>query len=201
MPTNQVRRINLDRIYPPFLERYLAVLAACRSRGAVYFATRGFATYEEQDAIHAQGRTAPGKIVTNAKGGQSNHNFTVGIDSTHDSDSNPDDGLQPDWDPAHYQILGKELKAAGLDWGASYRDLPHAGWPGYVTAAAMEPLRVVFENAPGDLDTRIRAVWAYLDAHSPTLPAYPALPAAPAIAVASDGTPTDGPANFTPGTA
>lgn len=32
-------------------------------------------TFEEQEAIYAQGRTKPGKIVTNARGGQSYHNF------------------------------------------------------------------------------------------------------------------------------
>ncbi|HEU4888864.1 MAG TPA: M15 family metallopeptidase [Thermoanaerobaculia bacterium] len=40
----------------------------------------GNRTYAEQDAIYAQGRTTPGKIVTNAKGGQSNHNFAIAWD-------------------------------------------------------------------------------------------------------------------------
>ncbi len=34
----------------------------------------GHRSHEEQDALYAQGRTAPGKIVTNAKAGQSKHN-------------------------------------------------------------------------------------------------------------------------------
>ena len=37
-------------------------------------------TFAEQDELYAQGRTKPGKRVTNAKGGQSLHNYGVAID-------------------------------------------------------------------------------------------------------------------------
>ena len=40
----------------------------------------GNRTYKEQDYIYAQGRTRPGKIVTNARGGYSNHNFGIAYD-------------------------------------------------------------------------------------------------------------------------
>jgi len=40
----------------------------------------GLRTYEEQDALYAQGRTAPGPKVTNAPGGHSNHNFGLAFD-------------------------------------------------------------------------------------------------------------------------
>ena len=40
----------------------------------------GFRTYAEQDALYAQGRTQLGSIVTNAKGGYSNHNFGIAFD-------------------------------------------------------------------------------------------------------------------------
>ena len=41
MPTAQVTRINLDLIYPPFLEKVLALVAACNARGARYTLTYG----------------------------------------------------------------------------------------------------------------------------------------------------------------
>jgi hypothetical protein len=37
-------------------------------------------SFAEQDALYAQGRTKPGKIVTKARGGFSNHNFGVAFD-------------------------------------------------------------------------------------------------------------------------
>src|ERR1019366_5531638 len=42
--------------------------------------TQGLRTYAEQDALYAQGRTTPGRIVTNAKGGYSYHCFGLAID-------------------------------------------------------------------------------------------------------------------------
>src|SRR5574343_1544593 len=39
------------------------------------FLTCVYRSNEEQDALYAQGRTTKGKIVTNAKAGQSKHNF------------------------------------------------------------------------------------------------------------------------------
>ena len=37
-------------------------------------------TFAEQDELYAQGRTKPGKRITNAKGWQSLHNYGVAID-------------------------------------------------------------------------------------------------------------------------
>ena len=40
----------------------------------------GLRTYDEQNDLYAQGRTKPGRIVTNARGGFSNHNFGIAFD-------------------------------------------------------------------------------------------------------------------------
>lgn len=42
--------------------------------------TQGLRTFEEQNALYAQGRTKPGSKVTNAKAGQSFHNYGQAID-------------------------------------------------------------------------------------------------------------------------
>ena len=36
-------------------------------------------TCEEQDALYEQGRTKLGRVVTNARGGYSNHHFDIGV--------------------------------------------------------------------------------------------------------------------------
>lgn len=41
---------------------------------------QGLRTIREQDGLYAQGRTKPGKIVTNARGGKSYHNYGLAID-------------------------------------------------------------------------------------------------------------------------
>ncbi|MFC6095818.1 M15 family metallopeptidase [Flavobacterium qiangtangense] len=42
--------------------------------------TQGFRTFKEQDELFAQGRTKPGPKVSNAKGGQSLHNYGLAFD-------------------------------------------------------------------------------------------------------------------------
>jgi peptidoglycan L-alanyl-D-glutamate endopeptidase CwlK len=53
---------------------------------------QGLRSWTEQDALYAMGRTAPGKIVTNVKGGYSYHNYGMAVDcvpSIHGSTSWP----------------------------------------------------------------------------------------------------------------
>jgi peptidoglycan LD-endopeptidase CwlK len=51
---------------------------------------QGLRTFAEQDALYAQGRTKPGPRVTNAKAGQSYHNYGLAIDFAllYDKDGN-----------------------------------------------------------------------------------------------------------------
>lgn len=166
MTNSLARRIKPDLIYPPFLTLYLDTLAACEARGVVYFATFGTRTYEEQNALYAQGRTTPGKIVTNARGGQGAHNFGLATDSTHDSDSDEANGLQPDWQAENYAVLREEGERRGLVSGASFKsaDWPHLQLAGYVTGADLAPLAAIYEATPGDVLAKLAAVWAHLDA-------------------------------------
>jgi peptidoglycan hydrolase-like protein with peptidoglycan-binding domain len=65
----------------PELRRRLGMLAeALAGRGMQAMITDGLRTFAEQDAIFAQGRTKPGDIVTNARGGESNHNYGLAVD-------------------------------------------------------------------------------------------------------------------------
>ncbi|HEY8916285.1 MAG TPA: RHS repeat-associated core domain-containing protein [Chitinophaga sp.] len=56
------------------------ILAFNKETGLSWAVTQGYRTIEYQDALYAQGRTAPGNIVTQARGGQSAHNFGMGVD-------------------------------------------------------------------------------------------------------------------------
>lgn len=55
---------------------------ACQAQGINVIITETYRSSAEQDADYAQGRTVPGHIITNARGGQSPHNCT-------DADGNP----------------------------------------------------------------------------------------------------------------
>jgi peptidoglycan LD-endopeptidase CwlK len=67
-------------LYPPFadkLQYFESRLAAAKLPFFLFMALR---TFECQDELYAQGRTLPGKIVTNARGGDSFHNYGLAAD-------------------------------------------------------------------------------------------------------------------------
>jgi len=85
----------------------------------------GFRSYADQDRLYARGRTAPGPKVTNARGGQSNHNFTLAYDASQFDGHGHYIGSGSD--PA-YARAGKLGEAAGLEWGGDwqrFKDRPH----------------------------------------------------------------------------
>lgn len=93
---------------------------------------QGLRTFAEQDAIYAQGRTAPGKIVSNAKGGYSNHNYGLAFDfCLLHKDKSISWSLHEDLDAdgiADWMEVVSAFKAAGFAWGGdwkSIKDYPH----------------------------------------------------------------------------
>lgn len=87
----------------------------------------------EQNALYAQGRTKPGKKVTNARGGQSRHN---NVDSSNNPASHAFDIVimlngKPDYDAKHetWATAGRVGVDVGLEWGGNWKgklvDRPH----------------------------------------------------------------------------
>jgi peptidoglycan L-alanyl-D-glutamate endopeptidase CwlK len=93
----------------------------------------------EQETLYAIGRTKPGKIVTNARFGESAHNFGLAVDVfVRVKDARG--GYKADWSPSLYEKLWAAAQAAGLDaaglawagnWKGKFKELVHfelAGW-------------------------------------------------------------------------
>lgn len=82
----------------------------------------GHRTDAEQNALYAQGRTAPGPRVTNARAGYSNHNFGIAFDIGifRGTAYLPESPLYLQAVPIA-KALGFE---AGADW-TSFKDIPH----------------------------------------------------------------------------
>lgn len=82
----------------------------------------GLRTYEEQNELFAQGRTKPGRIVTNARGGFSNHNFGIAFDV------GVFEGANYLGESPKYKALGALGMDLGLEWGGNWKtflDEPH----------------------------------------------------------------------------
>jgi len=98
--------------------------------------TQGLRTMAEQDALYSRGRTAPGAIVTYARGGSSWHNFGLAFDVMFRGVSWAEmNGRQ--WLPKWMRI-GEIGEAVGLEWGGRWTkpvDLPHFQWRGGLNLA------------------------------------------------------------------
>jgi peptidoglycan L-alanyl-D-glutamate endopeptidase CwlK len=92
---------------------------------------QGLRTFAEQDALYAQGRTKPGKKVTQAKAGQSFHNYGISIDFClliDDKEISWD--MKRDWDGdkvADWMEVVSIFRKAGWEWGGTWKfiDNPH----------------------------------------------------------------------------
>jgi len=76
----KISREKLMTIKPEFAARVRAWVEHCASEGIRVYIYCGYRSHAEQTALYARGRTAPGRKVTNAKAGQSYHNYGRAID-------------------------------------------------------------------------------------------------------------------------
>lgn len=119
----------LQGLDPNFRPLALAFLQAAAEAGLDPRVTEGFRSPERQNELYAQGRTAPGPIVTNAKAGQSRHNSGTAIDVVPGALIDT-----PNWSPDSplWSQLAEIGKEAGLEWGGDWKsitDRPHFQMP------------------------------------------------------------------------
>lgn len=158
-----VPRVN--NLHPKLRSEAMQIITAAETKFPKNIAIRavqGFRTWEEQNALYAQGRTTPGQIVTNARAGSSYHNFGLAIDFAilYDKDGNgayeelswntlkdmDKDGL-PDWS----EVVAS-FEAAGWEWGGRWRtfkDLPHVQKTFGYSVAQLRELYVLNKFIPG----------------------------------------------------
>ena len=127
----------LEDLLPQVRTRVEAFLKAADEAGIDLLVTSTYRDNASQDALYAQGRTAPGRIVTNAKAGQSYHNFRCAVDVV------PLRNGKPVWDTKDpvWQTVGRLGKAAGLEWAGDwkrFKEFPHFQYTGGLTLAQLQ---------------------------------------------------------------
>ncbi len=127
-------KITLDRIekmHPAVRQEvramYAEICAALTGKAICRFSYT-LRTFDEQAALYSQGRTTPGKIVTNAKAGQSYHNYGLAFDICLIVD-----GKEASWDTlkdfdgdkvADWMEVVKICKSHGWSWGGDWKRFP-----------------------------------------------------------------------------
>lgn len=157
----------LDWVYPRFLELELELLSRCEDMGQPYLWYLGTRTPAEQDALYAQGRTAPGPKVTGAKGGWSMHNYGMAAD--HGALLNG----QIDWDEEKYTRLLLEASPLGLQAGLTnakgrrydfgHVQPPVRDWFGVSEQALLMRLRGAYVGTSGTDVDKLKKCWYIAD--------------------------------------
>lgn len=130
---------DMTSLHPKLQTKAALLKEECKKQGISILFSECLRTKEEQDALYAQGRTAPGSIVTNAKGStySSQHQWGIAIDFYLDMDVDEDgDGYKKDDafnnSTGLFDRVGSIAKSVGLGWGgdwANFKDRPHLYLP------------------------------------------------------------------------
>lgn len=122
---------DLNLLHSLFRPKALDFIEKVKAAGIDMIVTSAWRSSIEQAALYAQGRSAPGPIVTNAKAGQSAHNFGFAIDVV------PLINGKCDWQ-CHdlvWQEIGKIGRSCGLEWygapEAKFPEYPHFQLPNW----------------------------------------------------------------------
>jgi peptidoglycan L-alanyl-D-glutamate endopeptidase CwlK len=128
---------SLDDLLPPVKERVEKFLSSAKAAGIDLLITSTYRDNASQNVLYEQGRTTPGKKVTNAKAGQSWHNYRCAVDVV------PVVAGKPRWDVKDevWQQVGALGKAAGLEWAGDwkkFKEYPHFQYTGGLTLAQLQ---------------------------------------------------------------
>ena len=132
---DKVTQERIAKLHPSVVAEVTKIVNECNSNltgRAQVRISQGLRTFSEQNELYAQGRTKAGKKVTNAKGGQSIHNYGLAVDivliidgktASWDTVKDWDNDKVADW----YECV-KIFAKHGWDWGGNwktFKDLPH----------------------------------------------------------------------------
>ncbi len=127
---------DLADLHPVVQDKARAFLAACAAEGIDVLITSTFRDAESQDALYAQGRTKPGQRVTNAKAGQSWHNWRCAFDFV------PIVAGKAQWnDTKTFERCGELAESVGLEWAGRwtrFKELAHCQYTGGLTLADLQ---------------------------------------------------------------
>jgi peptidoglycan L-alanyl-D-glutamate endopeptidase CwlK len=118
----------IDDLHPIVQKKCLDFIHECKGQGIDVIITSTYRDAESQNALYAQGRTSPGKKVTNAKAGQSYHNWKVAFDFC------PIVNGKAQWDDLDtFTKCGEIAESLGMEWAGrwkSFKELAHCQFTG-----------------------------------------------------------------------
>lgn len=122
---------NINDLQPKVAAMCSEFVNRCKAKGIDVIITSTYRDAASQDALYAQGRTKPGKKVTNARAGQSYHNWGVAFDFA------PIVNGKAMWnDVALFTKCGEIAEGVGLEWAGrwvKFKELAHCQYTNGLT--------------------------------------------------------------------
>jgi len=109
---------DLASLHPTVQKMARQFIIDCGHAGIDVLVTSTYRDAESQDALYAQGRTTPGRKVTNARAGQSYHNYKIALDFV------PIVNGKPNWnDLSLFTKCGEIAESCGFEWAGRWRKM------------------------------------------------------------------------------
>ncbi|MFC2947847.1 M15 family metallopeptidase [Virgibacillus sediminis] len=117
-----------DNLHPVVEEKTNILIDQAKEKGIHVVITDTVRSKEKQDQLYAQGRTSDGNIVTNARGGESYHNYGLAVDY-----ALSDDNGNLIWDiyydgngngKSDWLEVAEIAKDLGFTWGGDWDNFP-----------------------------------------------------------------------------
>jgi peptidoglycan L-alanyl-D-glutamate endopeptidase CwlK len=152
----------LATVNPALADKVRAAAATLLAASTYLLVVSGLRTAAEQNALYAQGRAAPGHVVTNAKAGQSMHNYGLAVDVVPYL-SGPAGALNWQASTEQFEAMVAAMKDQGLIWGGDWVSLkdydhfqmsnvpvnPNSAMIGDYGAGDQVALQTIWTNAAG----------------------------------------------------
>ncbi len=110
------REVFSKGLSPLYLPKYQIL---CENLSDIWQPYYGLRSIKDQDRLYSEGRTAPGHIVTDARGGESPHNYGCASDWTVWTSDQKPIWMAPK-DPRWKEYI-EAIKKAGLFWGGDFK--------------------------------------------------------------------------------
>src|SRR5690625_2432940 len=142
-------------------ESALEMIRRAYKEGIYVQISEGYRSNKRQNELYAQGRTKPGNIVTNARAGQSWHNYGIAVDFFLTSN----DGKKAIWTVnAKWRRAAQIGKQLGFEWGGdwkSFKDYPHLQMTGGLSLSQLQAgrkpkLKRKFGKPTSNIDSNIK---------------------------------------------
>lgn len=136
-----------SQLHPELKKRAESLLQQAWKSGLKVFLFEGFRSFDRQNELYQKGG------VTNARGGQSYHNYGLAVDIIF-----YDEKGRPSWNQKHnWQKLGEIGKNLGLTWGGDFKSIKDLTHFEYHPQMSLKDIQKLYQKGGKDL------VWARIN--------------------------------------